>query len=64
MPLRWRFPDAAAMTKFVRLLFGVDRASDATLRAAIEDLLGTEVPPEGGIALRWELLAATGRKAG
>lgn len=62
VPLRWRFSDAAAMVAFVRLLFGVDRASDAVLRAAIEDVLGTEVPPEGGIALRWELLVATGRK--
>src|SRR5690606_1448292 len=44
VPLRWRFPDAAAMVTFVRLLFGIDRASDATVRAGIEDLLGTEVP--------------------
>ena len=64
VPLRWRFPDADAMVSFVRLLFGVDRASDATVRAAIEDILGTEVPREGGIALRWELLVATGRKGG
>lgn len=63
-PLRWHFPDAPSMIAFVRLLFGVDRATDAEIRAAIEELLGTEPLSGGGVALRWELLTATGRKAG
>lgn len=62
-PLRWRFPDPAALVAFVRLLFGVDRAGDAEVRAALETILGVEPTPGGGVALRWELLAATGRKA-
>ncbi len=61
-PLRWRFPDAPAMVSFVRLLFGVDRATDAGIHRAIDALLGTERLPDGGIALRWELLVATGQK--
>lgn len=63
VPLRWRFPDASSMIAFLRLLFGVDRATDAEIGAAIEELLGTEPLPAGGVALRWELLTATGRKA-
>ena len=63
-PLRWRFADALAMVCFVRLLFGVDRATDAEIRAAIESTLGSEPLPGGGIALRWGLLQATGRKPG
>jgi SAM-dependent methyltransferase len=59
-PLRWRFSDADAMVDFVRLLFGVDRARPGQIRAAIEQLLGTEALPDGGIALRWGLLLATG----
>jgi SAM-dependent methyltransferase len=63
-PLRWRFADEATLVGFVRRLFGIDRASDAEIRDAVETLLGTEPLPGGGIALRWELLAASGRKAG
>jgi SAM-dependent methyltransferase len=64
VPLRWRFPDAPSMVGFVRLLFGVDRATDAEIGAAIDELLGTEPVAGGGVALRWELLMATGRKPG
>ena len=63
-PLRWRFSDTPSMVAFVRLLFGVDRATDAEIGAAIADELGTEPLPGGGVALHWELLTATGRKAG
>ncbi len=63
-PLRWRFTDASAMVAFMRLLFGVDLATDAELHAAIAELLGTDPLPGGGIALRWGLLVATGRKPG
>jgi hypothetical protein len=52
------------MVGFVRLLFGVDRATDAEIGAAIDELLGTEPVAGGGVALRWELLMATGRKPG
>jgi len=62
--LRWRFPDSTSMVSFVRLLFGIDRATEAEIGAAIDELLGTELLPGGGLALRWELLTATGRKAG
>lgn len=63
-PLRWRFPDSTSMVSFVRLLFGIDRATDAEIGAAIDELLGTEPLPGGRLALRGELLTATGRKAG
>jgi SAM-dependent methyltransferase len=63
-PLRWRFPDESAMVAFMRLLFGVDLASEAEMRAAIHELLGSEPLPDGGVALRWGLLVATGRKPG
>ena len=63
-PLRWRFTDRAAMVAFMRLLFGVDLATEAQIQTAIEELLGTEPLPAGGIALRWGLLVATGRKPG
>jgi SAM-dependent methyltransferase len=63
-PLRWRLPDDAALVAFVRLLFGVDRASAAEIRGALEEILGTEPLPGGGVALRWELLTATGHKGG
>jgi SAM-dependent methyltransferase len=59
-PLRWRFRDEHAMADFVRLLFGVDRARPTQIRDAIEELLGTERQADGGIALRWGLLVATG----
>jgi SAM-dependent methyltransferase len=61
-PLRWRFSDPASMIAFVSLLFGVDRASPAEVREAIAQMLGTDPLPDGGIALRWGLLAAIGRK--
>jgi SAM-dependent methyltransferase len=61
--LRWRFPDVPAMVAFVRLLFGIDRAGDGEIRAALESILGVEPGAGGGVALRWELLVATGRKA-
>ena len=64
VPLRWRFSDASAMAAFVRLLFGVDRASDAEIDAAIRQTLGSDPLPGGGVALRWGLLQATGRKPG
>jgi SAM-dependent methyltransferase len=63
-PLRWRFPDAASMVDFVRLLFGVDLASEAQIHAAITELLGCDRLPDGSLALRWGLLVATGRRAG
>jgi SAM-dependent methyltransferase len=63
-PLRWRFAEAAAMPAFVRLLFGVDLASEAEILAAISEGLGTDPLPGGGIAMRWGLLVATGRKPG
>jgi SAM-dependent methyltransferase len=63
-PLRWRFADEPAMVAFVGLLFGVDLATPAEIRAAIAETLGTDPLPGGGIALRWSLLAATGRKPG
>lgn len=63
-PLRWRFTDATAMVAFMRLLFGVDLATEAEIETAIVELLGTEPLPAGGIALRWGLLVATGRKPG
>jgi SAM-dependent methyltransferase len=61
-PLCWRFADPGAMVDFMRLLFGVDLAADAEIGAAIGELLGTDPLPGGGIALRWGLLVATGRK--
>jgi SAM-dependent methyltransferase len=64
VPLHWNFPDEPAMIRFVRLLFGIDRATDAEVAAAIEELLGSESLPEGGVAMCWQLLTATGRKAG
>jgi len=63
-PLRWRFPDASAMVAFVRLLFGVDRASDAEIQAGIAEGLGIDPLRDGGVALRWGLLVATGCKTG
>jgi SAM-dependent methyltransferase len=63
-PLRWRFADTSEMVAFVRLLFGVDLATQAQIRAAIAEQLGADPLPEGGIALRWSLLVATGRKPG
>ena len=61
-PLRWRFADPPAMVAFVGLLFGVDLATQAEIARAIAETLGTEALPDGGIALRWSLLVATGRK--
>jgi len=61
-PLRWHFRDADAMTAFVRLLFGVDLASEAALRATLTNELGCEPQQGGGVALRWGLLAATARR--
>ena len=55
---------AAAMAAFVRLLFGVDLASEAEIHAEIEQTLGCDRLPGGGVALRWGLLVATGRRAG
>ena len=63
-PLRWRFARDRDLVAFVRGLFGIDRASDAGIRAGVEEILGTEPAPGGGLALRWELLVATGRKPG
>jgi SAM-dependent methyltransferase len=63
-PLRWCFADAAAMPAFVRLLFGVDLASEVEILAAISEVLGTDALPRGGVAMRWGLLVATGRKPG
>jgi SAM-dependent methyltransferase len=63
-PLRWRFAEAAAMPAFVRLLFGVDLASEAEIQAAISEKLGADPLPGGGVAMRWGLLVATGRKPG
>ena len=61
-PLRWCFSDSAAMVAFVGLLFGVDLASQDEIREAIAEMLGTDPLPGGGIALRWGLLVASGRK--
>jgi SAM-dependent methyltransferase len=61
-PLRWRFADPAAMAAYVGLLFGVDRASPSEIRQAIEQTLGVDPLPEGGVAMRWSLLTSTGRR--
>lgn len=61
-PLRWQFPDISVMVHFVRGLFGIDQATDKEILAGVEDILGTETPASGGIAMRWELLVVTGNK--
>lgn len=62
VPLRWRFVDVDALVGFIERLFGIDRASGAEIRDAAERVLGIEPLAGGGVALRWELLAASGRK--
>ena len=63
-PLRWHFHAASEMAAFVRLLFGVDLASEAEVLAAIAESLGCDALPHGGVALRWGLLTATARRPG
>lgn len=58
----WRFDNEAEMLAFVRDLFGIDRADDATLRAAIYDILGVDPAPSSDLFMKWQLLVAMGHR--
>lgn len=59
----WEFDTADNMVRCCTLLFGIDRADPATVRAGIESCLGCEVGP-GRCGMHWELQFITCRKEG
>ena len=64
-PLRWRFTDACRDGRLhAPALRRRPRHRGRDPRPPSTELLGTEPLPGGGIALRWGLLVATGRKPG
>lgn len=56
----WHFDDEIEMLAFVRDLFGIDRADDATLRDAVLDILGVHDEGAAGVVMNWQLLIARG----
>lgn len=56
----WQFNNEAELLAFVRDLFGIDRADDATLREAVCDILGVRKSPSSGVVMNWHLLVAKG----
>jgi SAM-dependent methyltransferase len=59
----WRFAGVEAMTRHATLLFGLDRADAAAVRAGIVDCLGCDVAAGGACRMRWGLLFMKGTKA-
>ncbi|MFM7087768.1 MAG: hypothetical protein ACKOXO_12370 [Cyanobium sp.] len=55
LPCPWPFADRAAAAGFTRLLFGLERGSDAALLRALETMVGLHQTPTGGLTLDWEL---------
>lgn len=51
----WRFADAAAMSTFCQLLFGIDRADAATVEGGIREHLGAR-EADDGLHMHWELM--------
>lgn len=56
----WQFGDEVEMLTFVRDLFGIDCADDATLHDAVYKILGVRKDLSSGLILNWQLLVATG----
>lgn len=55
LPCPWSFLDRSAAAGFTRLLFGLERGSDAELLAALETMVGLRQDAAGGITIDWEL---------
>ncbi|WP_376695977.1 class I SAM-dependent methyltransferase [Wenzhouxiangella sp. EGI_FJ10305] len=58
----WRFEDENEMLAFVRDLFGIDLADDATLRDAASNILGVRDEGAAGVVMNWQLLMARGTR--
>ncbi|HWN82199.1 MAG TPA: methyltransferase domain-containing protein [Candidatus Udaeobacter sp.] len=59
----WDFTSVDEMTFFVRLLFGLDRATPEQVERGISEILGYTVDPSGDVRMNWELIYAFGVKA-
>lgn len=51
----WRFPDRAAMCRFVGMLLGVDMADDTEIGIAIDNILGSYKAKDGSLLMNWSL---------
>lgn len=58
----WHFANEGEMLGFVRDLFGIDRADDATLRDAVGDILGVRDEGAKGVVMNWQLLMVRGER--
>lgn len=56
----WQFDGEVEMLTFVRDLFGIDCADDATLRDAVYSILGVHKDLSSGVIMNWQLLVAKG----
>jgi len=51
----WNFASREGMADFLRLSFGIDRATPDQIVAAVESALGIDAMPNGAVAMRWSL---------
>lgn len=57
----WRFPDRATLARYCRLLFGLVKASETQVLAAVEEHLGTR-DADGRVEMPWTLCYARGTR--
>ena len=51
----WQFAELEDVGECLRLMFGIDLATPAQIRAAVADELGIDALPGGGFGMRWSL---------
>ena len=51
----WNFTSREQMADFLRLCFGIDRASPAEIISAVQSYLGIDSAPDGRVGMRWSL---------
>jgi SAM-dependent methyltransferase len=58
----WHFPSQQALVQYCHLLFDITHGDHQRTGQQVEQILGTDVFPNGRIAMRWDLYVISARK--